>query len=331
MTTATMLATQQPALEAGIPLPEALALGLLGLAAIMIFVQALREWKKGRSVDGRIQQMAKRAWATEREEALSLLRKTHQSMSTGGSFWEDLRVAFQQAGLDWSPRRVSMWLLAAAIGGSVLGYLWAGGAGMVMGAIVVVAAFWAFVKRRQRKRQEAFEQHFPEALELMARSLQAGHAFTAGLQAVGQEASWPVNEEFQRVFEEQKFGLPLPDAMMGLSDRNDLMDVKLFVTSVLIQRETGGNLVELLEGLVETIRERFSFRRELKVHTAHGRITGLILVLAPAIVALGLWLLNPGYLSRLWTEPMGQLMLLVAVGMQILGFLWIRRIVDIQL
>lgn len=310
---------------------EVIALGLLALIAVGLFWQAFREWRTGQNVNKRIEQMAKRSWTAEREGALNLLRQTDQGGVGWGSIMEDLQVLFEQAGLDWKPRPFALRFLSLVGLLGLMGYAWQGMATALMLVVLLVAGMGLWLKYQQRKRQQAFERHFPEALELLARSLKAGHAFTAGLQAVGEEATWPVNEEFQQVFEEQKFGLPLREALMGLNDRNNLMDVKLFVTSVLIQRDTGGNLVELLEGLVDTIRERFSFRRELKTHTAHGRITGLIVVVAPVIVAAGLYLIHPDYLSLLWTEPLGRVLLMGAIGLEILGFLWMRRIVDIQL
>lgn len=186
------------------------------------------------------------------------------------------------------------------------------------------------VASRRKKRFAKFEEHFPESIDLLGRAIRAGHAFSTGLEVVAEEANEPVASEFRQVFEEQKFGLPLSESLLSLADRIALLDVRIFVTAVMIQRESGGNLAEILDNLASIIRERFKFRRQLKVHTAHGRMTGFVLAMAPVVAGIGMYTLNPDYMMVLFTEPGGRIMLAVAVTLQIIGFLVIRKLVQIR-
>ncbi|MGH7543973.1 MAG: type II secretion system F family protein [Gemmatimonadota bacterium] len=189
---------------------------------------------------------------------------------------------------------------------------------------------YLYVRRKRTSRQNAFLESFSEGIELLSRALRAGHAFSTGLQMVADEAAEPVATEFRTVFEEHKFGLPLDEALYGLIDRMDIPDVHIFVTAVLIQREVGGNLAEVLDTLAETIRERFSIRRQVRVHTAQGRLTGYVLVALPIVMVFLVTALNREYLAILWEEPIGRLLVAVAAILQVVGFFVIRRIVHIE-
>jgi tight adherence protein B len=189
---------------------------------------------------------------------------------------------------------------------------------------------YVYVSRRRKKRFAKFEEYFPEAIDILGRAIRAGHAFSTGLEVVAEEANAPVSDEFRQVYEEQKFGLPLPESLLSLADRIAILDVRIFVTAIMIQRESGGNLAEILDNLSYVIRERFKFRRQLRVHTAHGRMTGYVLAVAPIVAGVGMYTLNPEYMSVLFTEPGGRLMLAVAVSLQLFGFLVIRKLVQIK-
>ena len=189
---------------------------------------------------------------------------------------------------------------------------------------------YIYVSRRRKKRFAKFEEYFPEAIDILGRAIRAGHAFSTGLEVVAEEANAPVSDEFRQVFEEQKFGLPLPESLLSLADRIAILDVRIFVTAIMIQRESGGNLAEILDNLAYVIRERFKFRRQLRVHTAHGRMTGYVLAIAPIVAGLGMYTLNPDYMGVLFTEPGGRLMLIVAATLQLFGFLVIRKLVQIK-
>jgi tight adherence protein B len=173
--------------------------------------------------------------------------------------------------------------------------------------------------------------HFPEALEMFARSLRAGHSFTGAIQLVAQEMPDPIGPEFSKVFEEQNLGIPLRQALIGMTDRVDILDVKFFVTAILIQRETGGNLAEIIDKIAYVIRERFRVQGQLKIFTAQARLSGFILSLLPIGVAVLIWILNPEYLKPLWFERTGRFMIAVAVTLQILGMLAIRKIIRIKI
>lgn len=187
------------------------------------------------------------------------------------------------------------------------------------------------VNVKKSRRMKKFIMYFPESLEMFARSLRAGHSFTGAIQLVGQEMPDPVGPEFQKVFDEQNLGIPLRNALVNMSNRIDILDVKFFVTAVLIQRETGGNLAEIIDKISYVIRERFRIQGQLKIHTAQARLTGMVLAFLPVGVAFILFLLSPDYMKPLWAEPSGRSMILVAVVLQILGMLVIRRIIRIKI
>ena len=187
-----------------------------------------------------------------------------------------------------------------------------------------------FLNMKRTRRIHKFEEEFPEALDLIARALKAGHAFVTGLKMVADEMSDPVGPEFRKTFDEQNFGLPMKDALENLTARVPSLDVRFFVTAVLIQRETGGNLSEILENLAHVVRERFKILRQVRVHTAHGRLTGYVLLALPVVLSMALMFINPEHMNLLFRERMGQMLLMVAIGMQIIGYFWIRHVVKIE-
>ena len=153
---------------------------------------------------------------------------------------------------------------------------------------------------------KAFEEQFPEALDLLARALRAGHAFQTALGMGADELKEPVGPEFRKTFDQQNYGLPLREALTQLSERVPLMDVRFFVTAVMIQRETGGNLSEILENLAHVVRERFKIIRQVRVHTAHGRFTAFVLLALPAALGVALMFINPDHMHALFFERTGQ-------------------------
>jgi len=187
------------------------------------------------------------------------------------------------------------------------------------------------VNMRRRLRIKRFMNHFPEALEMFARSLRAGHSFTGAIQLVAQEMPPPIGPEFSKVFEEQNLGIPLRQALIGMTERVEVLDVKFFVTAILVQRETGGNLAEIIDKISHVIRERFRIQGQLKIFTAQARITGMVLTVLPIGVAVLIGIMNPEYLKPLWFERIGKIMIAIAVSMQILGALAIRKIIRIKI
>lgn len=188
----------------------------------------------------------------------------------------------------------------------------------------------AYVASRAQRRLRTLEEQFPEAIDLIARALRAGHAFTTGLSMVAEEAPKPMAGEFRQLYEEQNFGRPLPDALRGLAERLPLLDVRFFVTAVLTQREAGGNLAEVLDNLSSVIRDRFKVKRQVRVVTAHARITGWILIAEPPLLAVALSILAPGHLSKLTSDPLGVMLIIIALCLQVTGTLIIRKLVNIE-
>jgi len=313
----------------------AVVLGTVGLALLLEFVQ---ETRRRRQVVRQLQ-----TFGTLDTEALTgaggLLRRPIeqqpawvQSLSAFTPRIRDLGLLIQQAGLSWTVD--SLLLLCLGIG---FGF---GAAVLIisryMAFAAIAAAFGAYLpiwylKRKRRKRTEAFEAGLPEAIDLLGRAIRAGHPLSAGLKMVADETREPIAGEFQRTFEEQRFGLPFDDAIIAMADRVNLVDLRILVTAILIQREVGGNLAEVLDNLASVIRARFTIRRQLRVYTAQGRFTGYTLAVLPIIVGVVIYLLNPPYMKLLFVHPMGKLMVAVAAIMQVIGYLWIRKIVDIEI
>jgi len=221
-------------------------------------------------------------------------------------------------------------LVHAAVIGFVMMMLLKAGWGFVLGAALGFSLPFAFLNMKRNRRLSAFEEAFPEALDLIARALKAGHAFVTGLKMVADEMPEPIGPEFRKTFEEQNFGLPLKDALENLTLRIPGLDVRFFATAVLIQRETGGNLSEILENLAHVVRERFKILRQVRVYTAHGRMTGYVLLALPAVLCVALYFINPDHMNLLFRESMGQMLLMVTLIMQSIGYFWIRQVVKIE-
>lgn len=243
-----------------------------------------------------------------------------------------LQNYINQAGIRMKAGKFVLWTAVAGLGTYVVINLLfpnfgIGGLALALLALAVPIAVIAVIRMR---RLAKFEERFPEALDLIGRAVRAGHAFTTGLEMVSKESSEPVSGEFRATFEEQNFGLPLRDALLNMAERVPLIDVRFFVTALLVQKETGGNLAELLDELSRLIRERFRIYREVKVRTAQGRLTAGILIALPFFMLMVMRFLNPEYVQVLWTDPIGPYILAAAAGLQIIGSLVIWKIVHIE-
>ena len=181
-----------------------------------------------------------------------------------------------------------------------------------------------------RRRTRLFEDQFPQAIDLIASSLRAGHAFTSGVPMVSDEVADPTGAEFRLLYDQQNFGMPLPDALKGFAARVPLLDARFFITAVLTQREAGGNLAEVLDNLSGLIRERSRVKRQVRVTSAHGRITGWVLSMMPPILFFVMMLVAPEHMNTFVTDPLGIRMILVALVLQVIGTLAIRRIVNVE-
>jgi tight adherence protein B len=226
-------------------------------------------------------------------------------------------------------------LLVMSAGLAVVGFFIGAMMSVVLLVRVVVALVFAaipavMIKVKRQRRLNKFEEQFPEGLDLMSRALKAGHAFSTGLKMVADEMEDPVGPEFRKTFDEQNFGLPLKDSLANLIERIPSLDVRFFATAVLIQRDTGGNLAEILENLASVVRERFKILRQVRVYTAHGRFTGWVLLALPGALAVALAFINPDHMNLLFRERIGQTLLGIAAVMQFIGYMWIRQIIKIE-
>jgi tight adherence protein B len=241
-----------------------------------------------------------------------------------------LQTLMRRANLKW---KMETFLWVASLPGLVgLGVglgkwgVWGGLAGAGLGWLIP----YKILVRKGKQRLRKFEQQLPDALDLLARGLKAGHTFPAGLQQVAQEMPDPLGTEFAITFKEFSHGLELNIALLNLCNRIELRDLSFFTTAVLIQRETGGNLTEILEKIALLIRERFTLHNQVKALTAEGRLSGIILALLPPVLAVILMGINPGYETQLAHHPLGRAMCAAALGFQLLGVLCIHKIVNIK-
>jgi len=237
----------------------------------------------------------------------------------------------EQADVPISPGRllvVSLALMAGALVATVLFRLpWVVGAIMVpaLGCLPILWLLW-----RRKRRLKAFAAQLPEALDMLARSLRAGQSLASGFGLVAKEVPAPLGKEFGRVFDEQNLGVPLEESLRDLADRIPNMDLKFFATAVVLQRQTGGDLAEILDRISSLIRERFNIWGQVQALTGEGRLSGIVLMALPVVIFLAVYYLNRDYVMMLFTDPLGKKMLATAIVMQIIGALVIRKIVNIK-
>jgi tight adherence protein B len=199
-------------------------------------------------------------------------------------------------------------------------------AGLICAAIPLVHVWW-----KRKRRFDAFLYHLPDSLDLISRALSAGHAFSEALHMVSMEMPEPIATEFRKAYEEQNLGLSIKLALENLTQRIPLLDLRLCVTAILIQRETGGNLAEILEKVAYTIRERFRIMGDLKTLTTSSRMSAWLLCALPIFVAMAVTVMNPDYMSVLWKDPRGHYLIAAAMTMQITGMLIVRKILKIKI
>jgi tight adherence protein B len=250
---------------------------------------------------------------------------------SGTGFGKRMARLIEQSGVRTTPSAMGLISLISAASVGLIVFLFvpqrfAPIAAACLGGFMPFA--WLLHKRSSRLKK--FEEQFPEALDLLSRAIRAGHALQTALGMAAEELPDPVGPEFKKTFDQQNFGLPLRDALNEMAARIGILDVRFFVTAVLIQRDTGGNLSEILENLAHVVRERFKIRRQVRVHTAHGRFTGYVLLALPAALAIALTFINPEHMQTLFRERMGQMMLVGAIVMQTIGFIWIRQVIKIE-
>jgi len=242
-----------------------------------------------------------------------------------------LALLIEQSGVQTTPGAIIIASLGAAGGAGLLALLFVPSLIIVpIVALIAGALPYASLRVKRSRRLKKFEEQFPDALDVLSRAVRAGHAFQAALGMAADELPGPVGPELKKAYEQQNFGLPLREALGELAQRIPILDVRFFVTAVLIQRDTGGNLAEILDNLSHVVRERFKILRQVRVHTAHGRFTGYVLLALPAFIAVALTMLNHDHMAPLFREHLGHLMLEGTVILQVIGYFWIRQVMKIE-
>jgi tight adherence protein B len=245
---------------------------------------------------------------------------------------QDAELLLQQSQVKWSLPTLILLSVGTAVALGISAVTLTRSILVSLPFVVIGAALpTMYVRWRRNRRLNLFEELLPESIDLVGRALRAGHPLSSGFKMAADDGPEPVASELRRVFEEQRFGLPLQDSLLGMADRINLVDVRILVTAILIQREVGGNLAEILDNLSKVVRARFTIRRQIKVYTAQGRMTGYLLALLPFMLFGLLYTINPEYMSVLFTDPIGKILVGVALVMQLAGFFWIRKIVNIEI
>ena len=320
-----------PQILAAIFVFASVAFGALG---VILVGELLGVWKQRKDLSGRLEEVVfeRTAGGAEGSRLLKKARRRASGLSVASLPWiSDLELLVEQAG-GGSVRTLVFSALGLVFAFGFAGLVFSGSMLVAIGAAVVGAMLpYAHIRNKKNRRMKAFEAGLPEAIDLMTRAIRAGHPFSAGVAMVADETPEPVSGEFRRLFDEMRFGMPFDDSILGMTDRVSLIDTRMFATAVLVQREVGGNLAEILDNLAGTIRSRFSVRRQLKVITAQGRLSGYILSALPIAVGFGLWVLNPDFMAPLLEESVGHALIVGAIVMQIIGYLWIRNIVNIEI
>jgi len=268
---------------------------------------------------------------TRRAPPLSALKGLDGLLGRSGRVLAPFRLSVERSGL---PITIELVLVASLLGG-LLAFLlvmfvtslrWVS----VIAALVVAVVPYLVVRIAESRRVHQFEDQFPQAIDLIASSLRAGHAFTTGVSMAADEVQDPLGAEFRLLFDHQNYGMPFPDALKAFARRVPLLDARFFVTAVLTQREAGGNLAEVLDNLSSVIRERARVKRQVRVASAHGRITGWILSAMPPVLAGVMTIVAPEHMRGFINDPLGVRMIIAALILQVIGTLAIRRIVNVE-
>jgi tight adherence protein B len=309
----------------------------VGVATLVGGVAMLLVDRSSSKIEDRLQLLTG-ATSTSTKDLFKQASVLSQPLDDKPGFLETLANRFGDVGLLFEQADVQLDLTRMAIICAVLGGLGVAG-GLVLGLHVallpVVAVFLAMIPIvwllwRRKRRLRAFGAQLPEALDMLARALRSGQSLGAGMNMVSSEIGAPLGKEFGRVFEEQNLGVSLEDSLKSLTDRVPNLDLKFLSTAVILQRQTGGDLAEILDKIARLIRERFEIWGQIQALTGEGRLSGVVLLALPVLLFFVMYRLNHDYLAILFTDPMGKKLLVGAVLLQILGALVIRKIVDIK-
>ncbi len=314
-----------------------LAFVILAIGLFAIFSGLDKRNEQARQLRDRLSSLDA-AMARHQSEELDLLKQELLSsvpalnrMLVHSAAIAKLQKRLSQAGMRIRPGK---FLLACGCSGAMASLLvdqFVGGVAVSLMAFVIGAALpLGVMETRRTRRFRRFESMLPEAIELLARAVRAGHSFSSSLELLATEMADPLGTEFRKIYDEQKFGLPMRDALLNFADRVPTVDVKFFVTAVLMQRDTGGNLAEILDKLSYLMRERFKIMRQVRVYSAQGRMTMWILMALPPGLGVLMMIMSPDIFGRMFSDPIGHLLIAGGVVMQTIGFLLIRKIVNIR-
>jgi tight adherence protein B len=307
---------------------------MLATLSLTAGVGVIRDWRSRRSVQEALSELD--SISLEVPGGYSVLRADDtegllQRLLARFPRVGDMEDLLMKSGLRWSLERFVLYTCFSSI---TLGLpIWLASRAALVSLVALVVGFWLpnlYVRFKANRRIRALESQLPGAIDHLTRAVRAGHPFSAGLKMLAEESDEPIASEFRAVFEEQRFGLPFEEALLGFGDRVDLPDVRILITAILVQKEVGGNLAEILEKVAGTMRARFTIRRQVRVFTVQGRMSGYILAALPLVVGGFILLINRDYMEPLFTHPVGKWALGLALVLQLIGFLWIRKIVNVE-
>lgn len=317
-------------------LPAIVFVAVLGIILLpyVIFITRPEDQEK-RRLNKRLKDSAaaKRAQIAlvKQPERLSALGPIDRVLGYAGRIAVPTQRLIEQSGLRLT---VSTLIFATGCAALIPFFLVRTFSGSILAAVIVASCTvcipYLWVRRARTKRIWKFEEQFPEAIDLISRALRAGHTFQTGLLMVADELTDPVGSEFRLLYDRQNFGMPVPEALRAFAERVPLLDAKFFATAVLTQRDAGGNLAEVLDNLSSVIRERFKVKRQVRVISAHGRTTGWILAGLPPSLSIVFMILTPKHMQTLFNDPLGVNFIILALVLQIVGTLLIRKIVNIE-
>lgn len=313
-------------------------LGAFAVVALLLMANGGKEAKEAKRTLATLDSAISTVSAVSRDQMLDLRKtETFSAIPMFNRLLHNIKIAprlrklISQADLKWSAGGL---LLACIVCGVVFAYAVYLKFGVILIALLVgVAAGFLpilFVIKKRSIRFAKFEKVLPEALDLMVSSIRVGHSLNAALGLVTREAPEPLKSEFRICYDEQNFGLELRTALDNLTERVPLQDLKIVITAILIQKESGGNLAEVLEKVSQVTRERFRLKRQVMTHTAQGRLTGWILSAMPVVLGFALYLVNPETMSILWTRPIGVKLIYASLTMTFIGSMIIRKIVNMD-
>lgn len=274
----------------------------------------------------------------ERRVQASILKGTSTSslpfvdrLLSGRGLVDQLTVSMQQAGVVATPGKFVLWALTSAALGVLLGSMMGGGLMLVFTVPLGLAAPFLWLSWRQKKRLSAFQAQLPDAIDMLVNAMRAGYSFQAAMRFIGEEVTAPLGPEFSRFYDEQRLGMDVRTALLGLQDRVDSLDLKMFITAVLLQRETGGNLSEVLANIAGLMRERVAIKGDIETLTAESKLSARILSALPVLVFVVVKIMNPDFMAPMLARTGGKIALVVAAVLVVAGYFSMMKIADIDI